>query len=44
MVNGKTPVVRCADVPKFQTLAAIDQPTTRAIANPGGSNERFAKE
>ena len=43
MVNGKTPVVRCADVPKFQTLAAIDQPTTRAIANPGGSNERFAK-
>lgn len=43
MVNGKTPVVRCADVPKFQTLAAIDEPTTRAIANPGGSNERFAK-
>ena len=43
MVNGKTPVVRCADVPKFQTLAAIDQPSTRAIANPGGSNERFAK-
>ena len=43
MVNGKTPVVRCADEPKFQTLAAIDQPSTRAIANPGGSNERFAK-
>ncbi|WOP15161.1 transporter substrate-binding domain-containing protein [Ottowia sp. SB7-C50] len=43
MVNGKTPIVRCADVGKFQTLAAIDQPTTRAIANPGGSNERFAK-
>ena len=43
MVNGKTPVVRCADVPRFQTLAAIDQPGTRAIANPGGSNERFAK-
>lgn len=43
MVNGKTPIVRCADVGKFQTLAAIDQPSTRAIANPGGSNERFAK-
>ena len=43
MVNGKTPLVRCADVARFQTLAAIDQPGTRAIANPGGSNERFAK-
>lgn len=43
MVNGKTPIVRCEDVSRFQTLAAIDQPSTRAIANPGGSNERFAK-
>jgi len=43
MVNGKTPIVRCADVAKYQTVAAIDKPTTRVIFNPGGSNERFAR-
>jgi cyclohexadienyl dehydratase len=43
MVNGKTPLVRCEDVAKYQSVAAIDQPGVRAIANPGGSNERFAK-
>ena len=44
MVDGKAPIVRCADVDKYQTLAQIDQPTTRAIVNPGGTNERFAKQ
>ena len=43
MVDGKSPIVRCADVAKFQTLDMIDQPTTRAIFNPGGTNERFAR-
>jgi cyclohexadienyl dehydratase len=43
MVNGKTPIVRCADVAKYQSVAAIDQPGVRVIANPGGSNERFAR-
>ena len=43
MVNGKTPIVRCADVRKYQTVADIDKPTTRVIFNPGGSNERFAR-
>ena len=43
MVNGKTPIVRCDDVAKFQSLATIDKPGVRVIANPGGSNERFAK-
>ena len=43
MVNGKTPVVRCDDVARYQSVAAIDQPGVRVIANPGGSNERFAK-
>lgn len=43
MVNGKTPIARCADVQKYQTVAAIDQPGTRVIFNPGGSNERFAR-
>lgn len=43
MVNGKTPIARCADVAKYQSVADIDKPTTRVIFNPGGSNERFAK-
>lgn len=43
MVNGKTPIARCADVQKYQSVAAIDQPGTRVIFNPGGSNERFAR-
>lgn len=43
MVNGKTPIVRCADVAKFQTLADIDKPGVRTVANPGGSNEKFAR-
>lgn len=43
MVNGKTPIVRCDDVAKYQSVAAIDQAGVRVIANPGGSNERFAK-
>ncbi|MDP5008573.1 MAG: transporter substrate-binding domain-containing protein [Glaciimonas sp.] len=43
MIDGKSAIARCADVSKFQSLAAIDQPSTRAIVNPGGTNERFAK-
>lgn len=43
MVNGKTPIARCADVRKYQTVADIDKPATRVIFNPGGSNERFAR-
>ncbi|MFM0216027.1 MULTISPECIES: transporter substrate-binding domain-containing protein [Paraburkholderia] len=44
MVDGKTPIVRCDDVDKYQTVAQIDQPGTRVIVNPGGTNERFAKQ
>ena len=43
MVNGKTPIARCEDVAKFQSVADIDRAGVRVIANPGGSNERFAK-
>ena len=43
MVNGKTPIARCADVAKYQSVADIDKPATRVIFNPGGSNERFAR-
>ncbi|ARP87791.1 transporter substrate-binding domain-containing protein [Bordetella genomosp. 9] len=43
MVNGKTPLTRCENAARFQTIEAIDRPEVRVIANPGGSNERFAK-
>ena len=41
MRDGKTPIARCADQAKFQTLADIDRPGVKVIANPGGTNERF---
>ncbi|MGN5640002.1 ArtI protein [Burkholderia multivorans] len=44
VVDGKTPIVRCSDVDKYQTVAQIDRPETRVIVNPGGTNERFAKQ
>jgi len=43
-VDGKTPIVRCDDVKKYQTVAQINQPSTRVIVNPGGTNERFARQ
>ena len=44
MEDGKTPIVRCEDAQKYQTVAQIDQPGVRTIVNPGGTNERFAKQ
>jgi cyclohexadienyl dehydratase len=43
MNEGKTPIARCKDHGKFETLAEIDRPGTRVIVNPGGTNERFAR-
>ena len=41
MREGKTPIARCADKEKFQTIADIDRPGVRVITNPGGTNEKF---
>ena len=41
--DGKTPIARCDDAAKYQTLADIDRPDVRLIVNPGGTNERFAR-
>ncbi len=41
--DGKTPITRCENKDRFQTLTQIDQPGTRLIVNPGGTNERFAR-
>ncbi|WP_194469125.1 transporter substrate-binding domain-containing protein [Bradyrhizobium sp. CCBAU 51753] len=43
MREGKTPIARCADQGKYETIAEIDKPGTRVIVNPGGTNERFAR-
>jgi cyclohexadienyl dehydratase len=44
LVDGKAPIARCEDKEKFKELADIDKPGIRVIVNPGGTNERFAKE
>jgi cyclohexadienyl dehydratase len=43
MQEGKTPIARCTDRGKFETLADIDRPGIRVIVNPGGTNERFTR-
>ena len=43
MREGKTPIARCTDKRKYETIADIDKPGTHVIVNPGGTNERFAK-
>jgi cyclohexadienyl dehydratase len=43
MQEGKTPIARCADRSKYDSIADIDKPGTRVIVNPGGTNERFAR-
>ena len=41
MRAGKTPIARCVDKDKYQTLAEIDRPEVTVITNPGGTNESF---
>lgn len=42
--GGKTALVRCGTEARFDTLAELDRPEVRLIVNPGGTNERFARE
>ncbi len=41
--DGKTPITRCENKERFQTLQQIDRPEVRLVVNPGGTNERFAR-
>jgi ABC-type amino acid transport substrate-binding protein len=41
--DGKTPIVRCGEEAKYDTLDEINRKGVRAIVNPGGTNERFAQ-
>lgn len=41
--DGKTPITRCENKDRFQTLEQIDRPGVQLVVNPGGTNERFAR-
>ena len=40
--DGKTPVVRCGEEEKYDTVAEINKPGVRVITPVGGTNEKFA--
>ncbi len=42
-VDGKRPLCRREDRDRFTSIAAINQPGVRVIANPGSANEAFAR-
>ena len=39
--GGKTPIIRCTDRRRLQSLSDIDQTGNRIIVNPGGTNELY---
>ena len=42
--NGKTVLCRSEDAGKYTSLAAINRPEVRVMENPGGLNEKFARD
>ena len=42
--NGKTVLCRAEDAGKYTSLDAINHPEVRVMENPGGLNEKFARE
>ena len=44
LANGKTVLCRAEDARKYTTLAAMNRPEVRVMENPGGLNEKFARE
>ena len=42
--NGKTVLCRVEDADKYTSLEAINRPEVRVMENPGGLNEKFARE
>ena len=39
--TGKAAIALCKEKDRFASLAAIDRPDVKVIANPGGTNEKF---
>lgn len=44
LVNGKTILCRAEDAEKYRSLEAVNKPEVRVMENPGGLNEKFARE
>ncbi|MCS3746875.1 cyclohexadienyl dehydratase [Xanthomonas arboricola] len=42
-VDGKIPLVRCADQARYRSVAQLNRPEVRVIEPPGGTNEAFAR-
>ena len=42
--NGKTVLCRAEDADRYTSLDAINRPEVRVMENPGGLNEKFARE
>lgn len=42
--NGKTILVRAEDAEQYTSLESINRPEVRVMVNPGGLNEKFARE
>ncbi len=42
--NGKTVLCRAEDAERYTSLEAINKPGVRVMENPGGLNEKFARE
>ena len=42
--NGKTILCRAEDAGKYTSLEAVNRPGVRVMENPGGLNEKFARE
>lgn len=42
--NGKTVLCRAEDADRYTSLEAINRPGVRVMENPGGLNEKFARE
>lgn len=42
--DGKTPITRCENVEKYDTIDEINKPGVRSIFPEGGTNEKFARE
>lgn len=44
LANGKTILCRATEAARYQSLADINRPEMRVMVNPGGLNEKFARE
>ena len=42
--NGKTVLCRAEDADKYTSLEAINRPEVRVMENPGGLNDKFARD